>query len=177
MKSNQAKQHNVEKAISIIERNVDQQEPKQSSPIQPATSIGAIQGAKPLPNPEVDPPKPRRRQFTSEYKMRILNEANQCTSEGELGQLLRREGLYSSNLSDWRRRLALATASALQPKKRGRKVRPEDELVHRNIQLEKENKKLQERLRQAELIIEVQKKISQLLGIPLNTPETEGLDS
>lgn len=180
MRTSQAKQHSAEQTPPMTERSAGQREPERSSVIQqatPVTPIGAAQGTKSLPNPEVDPPKPRRRQFTAEYKRRILDEASRCTGEGEIGKLLRREGLYSSLLTDWRRQLELATATALAPKKRGRKVRPEDELLRRNAQLEKENKRLEERLHQAEIIIEVQKKLSQILGIPLKTPETEGFDS
>lgn len=180
MKASQAKQHSEKQAAPMTERSAGQREPERNSVIQQATPVtpsGAAPGTKPLPDPEVDPPRPRRRQFSAEYKRRILDEVSRCTGEGEIGKLMRREGLYSSLLSDWRRQLELATATALEPKKRGRKVRPEDELLRRNAQLEKENKRLQERLRQAEIIIDVQKKLSLMLGIPLKTPEAEGLDS
>jgi len=95
---------------------------------------------------------------------------------GSLGALLRREGLYSSNLTAWRRQRDAGTLSALTPQKRGRKTPGRDPLRLENTQLRKENERLTRRLRQAELIIDVQKKVSQILGIPLATPEEGGSD-
>lgn len=115
------------------------------------------------PNPEVSE-KPVRRKFSAEYKRRILQEAANC-GPGELGALLRREGLYSSHLANWRRQLAKAEEAALAPKKRGRKAAEPNPLAKRVEDLEKENEQLQKKLAQAEAIIEVQKKISEILGI------------
>ncbi len=123
-----------------------------------------------VPDPEV-PEKPRRRQYLAEYKLRILREADECQEAGELGALLRREGLYSSLLSTWRRQREEGSLSALEPRKRGRKAKPKNPLTKRLAELERENRKLRERLEQAETIIEFQKKVSDILGIPLNTPE------
>lgn len=124
------------------------------------------------PDPEV-PAKPVRRRFTATEKLRILRLADACTVPGSLGALLRREGLYSSNLTTWRRQRDVGTLSALTPKPRGRKAPSRDPLRRENAQLRKENERLTRRLRQAELIIEVQKKVSQMLGVPL-TPSEEG---
>ncbi|MBZ0170023.1 hypothetical protein MELA_00827 [Candidatus Methylomirabilis lanthanidiphila] len=127
------------------------------------------------PDPEV-PAKPVRRRFTAAEKLRILKLADACTVPGSLGALLRREGLYSSNLTTWRRQRDAGTLSALTPKPRGRKAPARDPLRLENAQLRQENERLTRRLRQAELIIDVQKKVSQILGIPLATSEAGGSD-
>lgn len=124
------------------------------------------------PDPEV-PAKAARRRFTAEYKLRILTLADACTEPGSLGALLRQEGLYSTNLATWRRQRDEGTLSALMPKKRGRKEKGRDPLRLENTKLRKENERLTMRLRHAELIIDVQKKVSQMLGVPL-TPTEEG---
>ena len=116
------------------------------------------------PNPEV-PDKPVRRRFTAEYKLRILTLADSCTEAGRLGALLRREGLYASNLNTWRHQRDRGVLSALTPKKRGRKESGRDPLRAENKKLCKDNERLTKRLRQAEIIIDIQKKISQILGI------------
>jgi transposase len=116
------------------------------------------------PDPEVTS-KPVRRSFNAEYKQRILREADGCREEGAIGALLRREGLYSSHLATWRRQRAEAVSQALAPHRRGRQAAPQP-LVEENEKLRRENARLAERLQQAELIIDVQKKISSLLGNP-----------
>jgi transposase-like protein len=117
--------------------------------------------------------RPVRRRFTAEYKRAILKEADLC-SAGEIGALLRREGLYSSHLSSWRRQRDRGELEALTPKKRGRKAKPFSPIAKENERLRRANDALQRRLAQAEIIIEVQKKIAGLLGIPLNPPENGG---
>ena len=115
-----------------------------------------------VPDPEVVP-RAKRRQFSAKYKLRILTEADQCTQRGEIGALLRREGLYSSHLTTWRRQRDRGQLAGLTPEKRGRKPDPQaDELAR----LQRENEQLKARLEQAETIIEVQKKLSQMLGLP-----------
>jgi transposase-like protein len=122
------------------------------------------------PDPEV-PEKAVRRRFTAEYKLNILHQADSCREAGSLGALLRREGLYSSHLTTWRRQREAGILSSLKPKQRGRKANPIHPLEVENEQLRKENNRLQKRLKQAELIIDIQKKISQMLGIPLENHE------
>lgn len=116
--------------------------------------------------------EPSRRRFTASYKERILREGEACRGTGQIAALLRREGLYSSHLAAWRKQLALA------PKKRGRK--PIDPglsaQIEQNRKLARENARLERRLAQAEAIIDIQKKVSALLGIPLNHPDSEGSD-
>jgi len=126
-----------------------------------------------LPSPEV-PERPVRRRFTVEYKVKILAEAAACTEPGMLGELLRREGLYSSHLSTWRRQRDAGVLAGLTPKRRGRKAKPKNPLADEVAQLQRENQRLTEQLRQAELIIEVQKKVSEMLNIPLKTQDGEG---
>lgn len=123
------------------------------------------------PEPEVVP-KASRRRFTAKYKQDILRRADACTQPGEVGALLRREGLYSSHLTTWRRQRERGSLSGLSPKKRGRKPDPDKELRRRLANVEKENRRLAERLEKAELIIEVQKKVSRLLG--MEKPEHNG---
>jgi transposase-like protein len=101
-----------------------------------------------------------KRRFTAAYKLEILRKADACTRPGELGALLRKEGLYSSHLVTWRRQ----RADGLRPKKRGRKAKPVDPQVKT---LEQENRRLTRRLQKAEALLEFQKKISELLQIPL----------
>jgi transposase len=123
-----------------------------------------------VPEPEVLP-RAKRRRFSAEYKQRILEEADGCTERGQIGALLRREGLYSSHLSKWRRQRSLGQFEGLSPKKRGRK--PQDPSVEEMARLRRENERLRARLEQAEMIIDVQKKLSQLLGL---TPDETGTD-
>ena len=114
-----------------------------------------------MPDPEVVP-RAKRRHFSAKYKLRILTEADQCTQRGEIGALLRREGLYSSHLTTWRKQRARGQLEGLTPKKRGRKPDPHATELAR---LQRENERLKARLEQAETIIEVQKKLSQMLGL------------
>jgi transposase-like protein len=112
--------------------------------------------------------RPARRRFTAEYKLRTLQAADRC-AEGDLGALLRREGLYASHLTTWRKQRETGQLAALAPKKRGRKTDPQVEELAR---LQRENSKLQTRLDRAELIIDAQKKLLVLLNQPL----PEGLE-
>ena len=116
--------------------------------------------------------KPVRRRFTAEYKQRILAEADGCNEPGDMGKLLRREGLYSSHISKWRTQRDEAITDGLS-KQRGRKSQGKNPLAEENARLQKEIKHLQERLTQAQTIIEVQKKLSQLLGL-IEIPAHEG---
>jgi len=122
------------------------------------------------PDPEV-PEKAVRRHFTAEYKLNILRQSEDCRGKGEIGALLRREGLYSSHLTTWRRQKDAGILSGLKPKQRGRKVNPNHPFRVEVEQLRKENHRLQRRLKKAELIIDIQKKISQMLGIPMENAE------
>ena len=127
-------------------------------------------------DPEV-PERPVRRRFLAEYKLQILRQADACDESGQLGELLRREGLYSSHLSTWRQQREQGSLAALSPKKRGRKPRDNDPLIEENRRLQCVNQRLVERLRQAEVIIDVQKKVAEILGIPLPSPTPGERDS
>ena len=122
-------------------------------------------------NPEV-PEKAKRRRFDAAYKLRILEEADRCTEPGQLGELLRREGLYSSHLTTWRRQRDEGALEAWSQEARPQ-AEAEGSLGCENERLRRENQRLTERLRQAETIIEVQKKVSEMLGIPLQTPNDD----
>jgi transposase len=113
---------------------------------------------KAVPDPEV-PEKTVRRKFTAAYKLRILKEVERCTVPGQIGALLRREGIYSSSLTSWRRQVK----QGLVPKKRGPLAQKADPHVRRIAELERQNEKLAHKLKQAELIIDVQKKVAELL--------------
>jgi transposase len=114
-----------------------------------------------VPDPEVVA-QAKRRQFSARYKLCILTEADQCTRRGEIGALLRREGLYSSHLTTWRRQRERGQLAGLTPKTRGHKPDPQAVELAR---VQRENERLKIRLEQAETIIEVQKKLSQMLGL------------
>lgn len=139
------------------------------------SSTGAPTNAAAGSNPEVLE-RPQRRRFTAKYKLQVLEQADACTAPGEIGALLRREGLYSSHLSSWRRLRESGALAGLTPRKRGRKVDPAQQQIRRIAELERENQRLRERLSQAETIIDVQKKVSSLLGIAPSQPPTDVSD-
>ena len=114
--------------------------------------------------------KGKRRQYPAEYKLRILQEVEACKGSGEVGALLRREGLYSSLVSKWREQRDRGSLTGLSGHKREPKVDAQAKELER---LQRENKRLQEKLERAELIIDVQKKVARLLGVPL---EDKNLD-
>jgi transposase-like protein len=116
--------------------------------------------------------KPKRRTFTAEYRLRIVKEADACTQSGEVGALLRREGLYSSHLTEWRRAARSGELSALTPKKRGPK-RSFDEQNDKLIAMAREIEKLRARAERAELLVEIQKKVASAIGIPFDDESDE----
>ena len=125
-------------------------------------------------NPEISD-RPSRRTFTAPDKLRILKEADQAAGTGQIGAILRRHGLYSSALSEWRRQRDAGTLGALTPARRGPKSRPANPLAAELAVSKRQNALLRRRLERAEAIIEVQKKLADLLGIQLApvAPETE----
>ncbi len=124
-----------------------------------------------LPDPEVRS-QPRRRTFTAEYKVRILAECDAVTEPGGVGAILRREGLYSSHLVDWRRRRAEGGSNGLIPRKTGRPPKdPTTRALQTEVeQLKRDNTRLQERLRRSEIIVEAQKKLAELLSLLPSSP-------
>jgi transposase len=139
---------------------------------KPSLIVVPQQPASCPPDPEVLP-KASRRTFSAAEKLRILNEADACTQPGQIGALLRREGLYSSHLVKWRRLRAAGQLQAIAPQPRGPKSTPPDPHSEELAQVRNENARLQARLVQAELIIDVQKKVAQLLGAPLPAPRSD----
>ena len=117
--------------------------------------------------------KARRRRFTAEYKRKILAEADACTKPGEIGALVRREGLYSSHLTEWRRARERGALAALAPKKRGPTTKKPDPHARRIAELEREVARANRRAERAEALVELQKKVAELLGIQLRKPGEE----
>lgn len=124
-----------------------------------------------VPDPEVLA-KPQRRRFTAAYKARIVEEAMTCTEPGQIGALLRREGLYSSALTLWRKQYQSGALQGLKDVKRGRK-QIRDSRDRELDRLRRDNQRLTKKLEQAELIIDIQKKVAAMLGNPIETPESD----
>ena len=134
-------------------------------------------GASGGPGPTVVPPppamsaelsdRPRRRRFTAAAKLRILGETDRAADTGGIGAILRREGLYSSALTEWRRQRDAGALGALSPARRGPKTAAPNSLAGELAALQRDNARLARRLARAEAIIELQKKVAELLGIPL----------
>ncbi len=121
------------------------------------------------PNPEVLA-RAKRRTYTGEYKQQVLAEADAARGSGEIGAVLRRHGLYSSHLTKWRQECNSGILEGLAPRKRGpkSKITP---LSAENQKLRRENERLSDRLRKAEIVIDVQKKVAMLLGLPIAESE------
>ena len=122
--------------------------------------------ARPTPDPEVVA-KPKRRKFTAQYRLRILEEAESCTQPGEVGRLLRREGLYSSHLTEWRRARREGSLQGLTPSKRGRKPAERNPLSAKVHELEAKVARLEKELHTAHTILDVQGRVAGLLGFGL----------
>lgn len=130
-------------------------------------------GSEPVTQPEPEVvPKAVRRSFSAAYKLRIVEEADQCTEYGQIGAMLRREGLYSSQLATWRRQREAGVLQGIAPKKRGRKANLDAKDVELAA-LRRENERLQKQLEQAELIIGAQKKLAEALEQTLTGSEDE----
>lgn len=151
--------------------SVGRSEPERSEGDRSAPDVRAVATAKPHPDPEVVP-QAKRRRFTAEYKQRILTEADQAKGSGGIGALLRREGLYSSHLTTWRRERDAGVLQALAPHKRGPKSK-RDPVAEENQQLRRETQRLTEELRKAEIVIDIQKKVATLLGRPILAVDPE----
>jgi transposase-like protein len=150
---------------------VGRREPERSEGDRSATGGKAGKDSIVHPDPEVVA-QAKRRRFTAEYKQRILAEADQAKGSGGIGALLRREGLYSSLLATWRRERRSGVLQALTPQKRGPKSK-RDPIQEETAKLRRENERLTEQLRKAEIVIDVQKKVAALLGWPIATPGPE----
>jgi len=150
---------------------VGRREPERSEGDRSATVGKTGADPRPHPDPEVVA-QAKRRQFTAEYKQRILEAADQAKGSGGIGALLRREGLYSSLLATWRREREAGVRKALTPHKRGPKSK-QDPVQEANDKLRRENERLTEQLRKAEIVIDVQKKVAALLGWPIATSGPE----
>ncbi len=132
---------------------------------------GPKSGQVPPPDPEV-PAKATRRKFSAKYKLRILEQAEACIDSGEVGRLLRREGLYSSHLTAWRKAKRRGSLEALEPKKRGAKAVARNSLESEVTRLQRKVVKLEEDLRKAHVILDVQGKVAGLLGLNFDTEKS-----
>jgi transposase len=143
-----------------------------------ASGAGAVGGRRPsaVPAPEAAAPelsdRPRRRTFTVQDKLRVLAEIDRAPAGGT-GAILRREGLYSSTLSEWRRLRDARALGALKPVKRGPKPAVRNPMAAELAQAKRENARLVRRLEHAEAIIAIQKKVAALLGMPLATSDSD----
>jgi len=151
--------------------SVGRREPERSEGDRSATDGKTGTDPRVHPDPEVVA-QAKRRRFTAEYKQRILAESDQAKGSGGIGALLRREGLYSSLLATWRREREAGVLRALTPQKRGPKSK-RDPVQEETAQLRRENVRLTEQLRKAEIVIDVQKKVPALLGWPIAAPSPE----
>jgi len=150
-------------------------EPRSGERSEPGRGAGPNTGGAPggtsnnsrVPDPEVLP-KGRRRTFTVQYKLKILQAVDEARGSGEIGALLRREGLFSSHLTKWRAQQLAGALSGLTARKRGPKPKAVNPLAKRYAELERENRHLKRSLAKATVIIDIQKKVSELLGIPLD---------
>jgi transposase len=150
----------------------ERSDPERREPPTPTVGVVHLEGIE-RPDPEV-PAKARRRRFSAQYKKKILEEADGCKGNpGAMGALLRREGLYSSHLTTWRKQREKGELDGLAPKKRGRKAKPINPLARKVRELESETRRLQKQLDRAETIISFQKKLSEMLGISLDQKEND----
>jgi transposase-like protein len=155
----------------LVLPSVGRREPERSEGDRSATDGKTVAVPKPNPDPEVVA-QAKRRRFTAEYKQRILAATDQAKGSGSIGALLRREGLYSSLLSTWRRERDAGVLQALTPHKRGPKSK-RDPVADEIRQLRCETARLTEELRKAEIVIDIQKKVATLLGRPILTVDPE----
>ena len=150
----------------------ERSDPERREPPTATVGVVHLEGIE-RPDPEV-PAKAQRRRFSAQYKKKILEEADVCkASPGAMGALLRREGLYSSHLTTWRKQREKGELNGLAPKKRGRKAKPINPLTRKVRELESETRRLQKQLDRAETIISFQKKLSEMLGISLDQKEND----
>ena len=157
---------------TVVEMNVAEEPEAEGARRATAASDSSATLRVPTPDPEV-PARVQRRQFPAAYRLRILREADACTKRGALGTLLRREGLYSSHLVHWRRQREQGELVAGRARKRG----PTPKLIDPRVKpLEVENRRLQRKLARAETIIALQKKVAEILGIPLKPLDIDETD-
>ncbi len=160
---------------SEVERSETQRSAGAAPPARPNAGAGAVPSLSTAPDPEVLE-KPRRRRFSADFKLRILQETDSCTKSGQVGAILRREGLYTSHLSSWRVQRDAGALGALSPKKRGPRKAESNPLAPQVAQLQKDKTRLEKKLKQAEAIIEFQKKIAAMLDIPMSPFDDEEND-
>lgn len=135
--------------------------------------ITAVGNGETKPDPEVVE-KAKRRQFDAEYKLSVLEAFDLCESAMERGALLRREGLYRSHISKWKEQCGAGALAGLAARKRGRKpTKRRDAVALENAQLRREKAQLERKLKRAELLLEIQKKLSEAMGIPLTGEKDE----
>lgn len=156
--------------VPSVASGVKPAQPATASTAPPVKALGQAPPS-PLAAPDSEVVAPRRRSFTAEFKRQVLAEADACSESGDVGALLRRHGLYSSHLTEWRRQREDGALSGLAPKKRGRKARTPNPLAAEVARLERELAKANARAKRAEGLVELQKKMAALLGEEIPSEE------
>lgn len=151
-------------AVKVADEPAASPPPEVPAPATKAPGVGQV---------DSEVPAPRRRSFTAEFKRQVLAEADACTEPGAVGALLRRHGLYSSHLTEWRRLRDEGALSGLAPKKRGRKSAAKNPLAEDVAKLQRELAKATARAERAERLLELQKKMAELFGETLPPPPPE----
>jgi len=154
--------------MKVVEEKLVDDELGETEGARRATGVSPSGAPAAQPETEVTA-KAQRRRFTAEYKRRIVREADRCTKLGEIGALLRREGLYSSQLTNWRGARDRGELEGLAPKRRGPKAPAPDPRDRKIVEQAGEIVRWQKRAERAEALVELQKKVAVLLGTPLDT--------
>ena len=154
--------------MKVVEKKLVDDELGETEGARRATGVSPSGAPAAQPETEVTA-KAQRRRFTAEYKRRIVREADRCTKLGEIGALLRREGLYSSQLTNWRGARDRGELEGLAPKRRGPKAPAPDPRDRKIVEQAGEIVRWQKRAERAEALVELQKKVAALLGTPLDT--------
>ena len=152
----------------VVEASEETEGARRATGVFSGEEASARPGVDAAPDTEVVA-KARRRRFTAQYKQQIVREADRCTQLGEIGALLRREGLYSSQLTSWRGARDRGELEGLAPKPRGPKATPVDPRDRKIVEQDREIVRWKHRAERAEALVEVQKKVAALLGTPLDT--------
>ena len=163
--------------MKVVEKKLVDETPERTEGARRATGVFSGEDASGRPSIVTAPDtevvaKAQRRRFTAQYKQKVVREADRCTKPGEIGALLRREGLYSSQLTSWRGARDRGELEGLAPRQRGPKATPVDPRDRKIVEQDREIVRLKHRAERAEALVEVQKKVAALLGTPLDSEKS-----